>query len=76
MARLFKSGAEFAVLDESTSAMTLEDEAKMYRLLQSRQITYISVGHRPSLVEFHKSCLKVENGSWKIEESDQERELE
>lgn len=42
------------ILDESTSAMDVASEERMYRLLKSLQnSTFISVGHRPTLFSFH-----------------------
>ncbi len=62
---------QIVVLDEATSALDVENEALMYGILQdlaattatndgdSFGLTYISVGHRPSLEAFHqfKLCL-------------------
>jgi putative ATP-binding cassette transporter len=38
---------------EATSALDLTAEESMYRLLQEADITYLSVGHRPSLLQYH-----------------------
>lgn len=38
-----------AVLDEATSALTEEAESELYRIGQQLGMTFISVGHRPSL---------------------------
>lgn len=38
-----------SVLDEATSALTEEVESELYRLGQQLGMTFISVGHRPSL---------------------------
>lgn len=49
-------------MDESTSAMDVSSEGKMYRLLKERMpkpFTYISVGHRPTLLNFHDLKLKL-----------------
>jgi ABC-type uncharacterized transport system fused permease/ATPase subunit len=51
--------------DEATSALDLASEQKMYTLLQSVPgISYVSVGHRPSLLGFHdtKLTLSAEEG--------------
>lgn len=44
---------------EATSALDLNAEAAMYTLLleETPNITFISVGHRPSLVRFHNKKL-------------------
>lgn len=38
-----------SVLDEATSALTEEVESELYRIGQQLGMTFISVGHRPSL---------------------------
>ncbi len=60
----------FCVLDESTSAVSVEDECMLYELIQKANITVISISHRPSLQQFHSRmlCLMGE-GSWRIEEN-------
>ncbi|GAX18265.1 putative ATP-binding cassette transporter [Fistulifera solaris] len=47
------------ILDESTSAMDVQSERQMYDLLREWKVSYISVGHRPTLVEFHDSRLEI-----------------
>jgi len=46
---------DWVFLDESTSSMDLNNEKKMYELLKQHlpNCSVISVGHRPSLVEYH-----------------------
>ncbi len=67
-ARLLYVRPVFAILDESTSAMSLEDEAFMYELLQKRGVSVISVGHRPSLRRFHSMHLALgKGGSWNLD---------
>ena len=49
-----------AILDEATSALDLRTEAAMYAALAALPgITYLSVGHRPSLERFHRSRLRL-----------------
>ena len=43
-------------MDESTSALDIANEALLYKLLRKRGITFCSVGHRPSLAEFHEQA--------------------
>jgi vitamin B12/bleomycin/antimicrobial peptide transport system ATP-binding/permease protein len=57
--RLLLSKKKYAVLDESTSALDIESEKHLYRLLQNSDLTYISVGHRHTLIPYHKSVLKL-----------------
>ena len=51
---------QLAILDEATSALDLDNEAVMYTALAKIPgITYLSVGHRPSLLRFHASRLRL-----------------
>jgi putative ATP-binding cassette transporter len=47
----------FLLLDEATSALDLESEEQMYSLL--KDVQYISVGHRPSLWQYHDRHLQL-----------------
>ncbi len=57
--RLILSGKKFAILDEATSALDSDNEAKMYSLLKTSGIQFISVGHRDSIRKFHKIELHI-----------------
>ncbi len=71
IARLLHARPLFGVLDESTSALSLEDEAGVYALLKQRGISVISVGHRPSLRPFHRQHLQLgKNGTWRLDADD------
>ena len=49
-----------AILDEATSALDLTNEGVMYNALQKIPgLTYLSVGHRPSLLQFHSKLLRL-----------------
>ncbi len=68
--RLLLNSPRFAVLDEATSALDIKTEEHLYSLLQKRELAIISVGHRPTLIEFHKSVLELMgDGSWKLQPS-------
>lgn len=57
-ARVITNAPTVLLLDESTSALDLATERAMYELLESMEgLTYISVGHRPSLRGFHTHVL-------------------
>ena len=57
----------FAVLDEATSALDVKTEEHLYELLKKRDLAVISVGHRPTLIEFHSTVLElVGDGSWRL----------
>merc|ERR1712157_10162 len=62
--RLLVNKPRLVILDEATSALDIESEARMYALLreqvkQGYDVTYMSVGHRPTLVHFHDMKLKL-----------------
>ncbi|GAB0493730.1 hypothetical protein MMPV_005015 [Pyropia vietnamensis] len=65
-------GPRLAILDESTSALDLATEEKMYGALAAAGVTVVSVGHRPSLLRYHDRILRVlgKEGSWRLEEVD------
>lgn len=66
-ARLFINQPKYAILDESTSALDEKNEALLYQHLQETGITFISVGHRPSLFKYHQQVLELTgNGEWTL----------
>lgn len=56
-ARLLVNKPQYAILDESTSALDVKNEESLYNLLLETGITFISVGHRPTLKTFHQWVL-------------------
>ncbi len=65
--RLLLNAPRFAVLDEATSALDVKTEKHLYKLLEKRDLAVISVGHRPTLIEFHTSVLElVGDGKWRL----------
>eukprot|EP00928_Gymnodinium_smaydae_P062567 TRINITY_DN46401_c0_g1_i1.p1 TRINITY_DN46401_c0_g1~~TRINITY_DN46401_c0_g1_i1.p1 ORF type:complete len:737 (-),score=155.69 TRINITY_DN46401_c0_g1_i1:87-2297(-) len=58
-ARIFVHRPAVALLDESTSSISEAAEAQLYRALRSLGIALVSVGHRPSLEEFHDQILRL-----------------
>tara|TARA_Y100001968_G_C18953374_1_gene524219 strand:- start:107 stop:616 length:510 start_codon:yes stop_codon:yes gene_type:complete len=65
--RLLLNAPSFAVLDEATSALDVKTEEHLYQLLKKRDLSVISVGHRPTLIEFHSSVLElVGDGCWHL----------
>lgn len=67
-ARVLIAKPRFLVGDEFTSALDLDNERLLYGLLRDAGITCISVGNRPSLLEFHDVVLHLqEGGKWDIE---------
>jgi putative ATP-binding cassette transporter len=66
-ARLRLTQPHYAILDEATSALDVDNEKRLYQLLKDSGATYISVGHRPTLVQYHQYVLKlVNNETWKV----------
>eukprot|EP01018_Ginkgo_biloba_P012072 Gb_27197 [translate_table: standard] len=64
-ARLLLHEPKMAFLDEATSALDSANESRLYSLLERKIDTYISVGHRLSLVKFHTHVLEFgENFDW------------
>ena len=59
-ARLLYHMPAFALLDESTSAMDVALEAHCMTLCATKGITCVSVGHRPTLKQFHEVCLTLD----------------
>ncbi|MEB3233827.1 MAG: ABC transporter ATP-binding protein/permease [Cyanobacteriota bacterium] len=66
-ARLLLNAPCFVVLDEATSALDVATEAHLYGLLSQREMAFVSVGHRPTLKEFHDTVLELDGmGGWKL----------
>jgi putative ATP-binding cassette transporter len=66
-ARLLLATPQYAVLDEATSALDVKNEEHLYRLLQAAEITYVSVGHRPSVLPYHQHVLELTGaGHWRL----------
>ena len=68
--RLLVNRPRLVVMDESTSALDVVAERKMYTLLKERLFsdtgdpaTYVSVGHRPTLLAYHDLKLLLRDGS-------------
>lgn len=66
-ARLFLTKPNYVILDEATSALDVPTEEILYQQLQETSITFISVGHRPTLKNYHQQLLEITaNESWKL----------
>jgi vitamin B12/bleomycin/antimicrobial peptide transport system ATP-binding/permease protein len=66
-ARLLIAHPRFTILDEATSALDLTNEGNLYQQLQLTKTTFISVGHRESLFNYHQWVLELsENSSWRL----------
>jgi vitamin B12/bleomycin/antimicrobial peptide transport system ATP-binding/permease protein len=62
LARLLLARPRYAILDEATSALEPADEDALYRLLRTRGITLVSVGHRSSLAAHHDRGVLIQDG--------------
>ncbi|MBW4596063.1 MAG: ATP-binding cassette domain-containing protein [Brasilonema angustatum HA4187-MV1] len=66
-ARLLISRPSFTILDEATSALDLKNESNLYQQLQATKTTFISVGHRESLFNYHQWVLELlQDSSWQL----------
>jgi vitamin B12/bleomycin/antimicrobial peptide transport system ATP-binding/permease protein len=66
-ARLLINKPTYAILDEATSALDSKNEAQLYHQLQSSGMTFLSVGHREILSNYHKSILDLKvDRTWSL----------
>ncbi|CAK9019022.1 ATP-binding cassette sub-family D member 3 (68 kDa peroxisomal membrane protein) (PMP68) (70 kDa peroxisomal membrane protein) (PMP70), partial [Durusdinium trenchii] len=47
----------FAVLDESSASMDTSSELKVYEACRKRNLGFLSVAHRPTVIQFHDKIL-------------------
>jgi putative ATP-binding cassette transporter len=66
-ARLLLNAPRFVVLDEATSALDVTTEKLLYGLLVQRDMAFVSVGHRPTLIDYHDTVLELDGtGAWRL----------
>lgn len=66
-ARLLVTHPRFTILDEATSALDLNNEGNLYQQLRDTKTTFISVGHRESLFDYHQWVLELtQDSSWQL----------
>ena len=69
-ARLLLNHPRYAFLDEASSALDVANEQLMYELMNKQHIPFLSSGHRPTLLRFHRHILQLSpDHSWKVEPS-------
>jgi vitamin B12/bleomycin/antimicrobial peptide transport system ATP-binding/permease protein len=67
-ARILINQPRYVVLDEATSALDINNEAILYQYLLRNNTTFISVGHRPSLNQYHRWLLVMQPGEkWQLQ---------
>ncbi|CAF3487859.1 unnamed protein product [Rotaria sp. Silwood1] len=72
MARLFYHKPQFAILDECTSAVSVDVEGFMYEYCRTAGITLFTVSHRKSLWKYHEYCLYMDGrGSYSFKPIDE-----
>lgn len=74
LARVLLQAPRYAILDEATSALDIANELMLYQLLAATGTTMISVGHRPSIQQYHPRVLEiVGDGTWQMYSSESYR---
>ncbi|KAL2923533.1 ABC transporter D family member 1 [Bienertia sinuspersici] len=67
MARLFYHKPKFAILDECTSAVTIDMEERFCAKVRAMGTSCITISHRPALVAFHDVVLSLDGeGGWSV----------
>lgn len=77
MTRLFYHAPQYALLDECSSAVSLEAEGAMYETAQRKGITLLTITHRvSSLAKYHRLILRFDgDGGWSFGPLHKENEL-
>jgi putative ATP-binding cassette transporter len=66
-ARLLLNKPNYAILDEATSALDLDNEERLYQHLRAIGTTFLSVGHRSTLANYHQLVLELsQDQTWHV----------
>ncbi len=67
--RLLLNPGRYVFLDEATSAVDVTTENHLYGMLRRAGFAFISVCHRPSVIDIHERVLFLkEGGAWEVRE--------
>ncbi len=74
IARLLFHRPKYALLDESTSAVSPEIEESLYARCVEAGVTLVTVSHRPSAAKYHQQRLRLDGeGGYTIERINQDK---
>lgn len=67
MARLFYHTPMYAIVDECTSAVSMDVESLLYEHSRKLGITLVTISHRNTLYKYHDCLLQfLDEGKWEI----------
>ncbi|KAI7843346.1 hypothetical protein COHA_003043 [Chlorella ohadii] len=69
-ARVLLAKPNLVLMDESTSALDTRNERLLYQALRDAGVTFVSVGHRPTLTQFHDSVLLLHGSGTGLDSAD------